>query len=300
MYSRFWHKVLFDLGHVSSFEPYARLFNQGYVLAAAYTDDRGMYVEARDVVTEPDGTFTYHGQPVDREWGKMGKSLKNAVSPEEIYDAYGSDTLRLHLMATGPLDASRPWETRDVVGMYRFLQRLWRNIVSETTGEVSVADAAPTAETNRLLHRTIDVVRTEVEGLRLNTAIAKLIELNNHLTKLAGSGPVPREAAEALVLMVAPFAPHIGEELWLRLGHDGGITYAPFPVADPALLVDDTVEYPVQVNGKVRGHVTVAADADQATVEAAALADERVVGAIAGATPKKVIVVPGRMVNVVV
>ena len=210
---------------------------------------------------------------MQRRSGKMGKSLKNAVPVEEMYDAYGSDTLRLHLMATGPLDASRPWETRDVVGMYRFLQRLWRNVVSEATGEVSVADAAPAAETNRLLHRTIDVVRSEVEGLRFNTAIAKLIELNNHLTKLAASGPIRREAAEALVLMVAPFAPHIGEELWLRLGHDGGITYAPFPVADPALLVDDTIEYPVQVNGKVRGHVTVAADADQATVEAAALAD---------------------------
>jgi leucyl-tRNA synthetase len=300
LYSRFWHKVLYDLGHVSSLEPYARLFNQGYILADAFLDEREVYVDASAVIAEPDGTFSYEGRPVQRRSGKMGKSLKNAVPVEDMYDAYGSDTLRLHLMATGPLDASRPWETRDVVGMYRFLQRLWRNVVSEATGEVSVADAAPSAETNRLLHRTIDVVRTEVEGLRFNTAIAKLIELNNHLTKLAASGPIPREAAEALVLMVAPFAPHIGEELWLRLGHDGGITYAPFPVADPALLVDDTVEYPVQVNGKVRGHITVAADADQATVEAAALADERVVAAIAGAVPKKVIVVPGRMVNVVV
>ena len=298
MYARFWHKVLFDLGHVSSYEPYARLFNQGYVLAAAYTDDRGMYVEARDVVTEPDGTFTYHGQPVDREWGKMGKSIKNAVSPEEIYDAYGSDTLRLHLMATGPLDTSRPWETRDVVGMYRFLQRLWRNIVSEETGDVVVADSPADADTLRLLHRTIDVVRTEVEGLRFNTAIAKLIELNNHLTKAAA--PIARDVADALVLMVSPFAPHIGEELWARLGHEGGITYVPFPVADPALLVDETVEYPVQVNGKVRGHVTVPADADAAAVEAAALAEPRVAAAVSGATPKKVIVVPGRMVNVVV
>jgi leucyl-tRNA synthetase len=220
------------------------------------------------------------------------------VSPEEIYDAYGSDTLRLHLMATGPLDASRPWETRDVVGMYRFLQRLWRNVVSEDTGAAVVADAPADAETTRLLHRTIDVVRTEVEGLRFNTAIAKLIELNNHLTK-AGT-PISREVADALVLMVSPFAPHIGEELWARLGHEGGITYVPFPVADPALLVDETVEYPVQVNGKVRGHITVAADADAAAVEAAALAEPRVDAAIAGATPKKVIVVPGRMVNVVV
>jgi leucyl-tRNA synthetase len=298
LYARFWHKVLFDLGHLSSHEPYARLFNQGYVLAAAYTDDRGRYVDAADVVTEQDGTFTYEGEPVDREWGKMGKSLKNAVSPEEIYDAYGSDTLRLHLMATGPLDASRPWETRDVVGMYRFLQRLWRNVVSEETGAVTVADRPPTAETRRMLHRTIDVVRSEVEGLRFNTAIAKLIELNNHLTKIGGA--VSRDVAEALVLMVSPFAPHLGEELWLRLGHEGGITYVPFPVADPALLVEETVEYPVQVNGKLRGHVTVAADADDATVEAAALAEPRVVAVLDGAVPKKMIIVKGRMVNVVV
>jgi len=298
LYARFWHKVLFDLGHVSSREPYARLFNQGYVLAAAYTDERSLYVDAKDVVAEADGTFTFAGQPVDREWGKMGKSLKNAVSPEEIYEAYGADTLRLHLMATGPLDASRPWETRDVVGMYRFLQRLWRNVVAESSGEVVVTDDPADDETRRLLHRTIDVVRTEVEGLRFNTAIAKLIELNNHLTKLAG--PVPREVAEPLVQMVAPFAPHIGEEMWARLGHDGGITYVAFPVADPALLVDDTVEYPVQVNGKVRGKVTVAADADAATVEAAALAEARVAASLGGATPKKVIVVPGRMVNIVV
>ncbi len=298
LYARFWHKVLFDLGHLSSHEPYARLFNQGYLLAAAYTDERGVYVEAADVVAEPDGTFTYEGKRVDREWGKMGKSLRNAVSPEEIYDAYGSDTLRLHLMATGPLDASRPWETRDVVGMYRFLQRLWRNVVSEETGDVTVVDAAPPAETKRLLHRTIDVVRAEVEGLRFNTAIAKLIELNNHLTKVGG--PVNREVAEALVLMVSPFAPHVGEELWLRLGHEGGITYVPFPVADPALLVDETIEYPVQVNGKLRGHVTVTADADDGTVEAAALAEPRVAAVLDGAVPRKVIIVKGRMVNVVV
>ncbi len=297
LYARFWHKVLFDLGHLSSHEPYARLFNQGYVLAAAYTDERGLYVEAAEVANEPDGTFSHEGQPVTREWGKMGKSLKNAVAPEDIFDAYGSDTLRLHLMATGPLDASRPWETRDVVGMYRFLQRLWRNVIDEQSGEVAVVDGASDEETARRLHRTIDVVRTEIEALRFNTAIAKLIELNNHLTK---TGSVSRDAAEALVLMVSPFAPHLGEELWHRLGHTETIAYVPFPVADPAYLVDDTVEYPVQVNGKLRGHVTVPADADAAAVEAAALADARVAAAVDGATPKKVIVVPGRMVNVVV
>ena len=300
LYARFWHKVLYDLGYVSSSEPYARLFNQGYILADAYLDEREVYVDARAVTAESDGTFTLDGQPVQRRSGKMGKSLKNAIPVEEMYEAYGADTLRLHLMATGPLDASRPWETRDVVGMYRFLQRLWRNVVSESTGEVAVTDAPASAETSRRLHRTIDVVRTEVEALRFNTAIAKLIELNNHVTKEAAGAPIAREVAEALALMVAPFAPHIGEELWLRLGHDGGITYVPFPVADPALLVAETIEYPVQVNGKLRGHVTVPADADQAAVEAAALADDRIAATIDGATPRKVIVVPGRMVNVVV
>ena len=227
----------------------------------------------------------------------MGKSLKNGVSPDELYDAYGADTLRLYLMATGPMDASRPWETRDVVGMYRFVQRLWRTIVDEQTGQCRVVDVEPDIDTTRLLHRTIDVVRTEMDALRFNTAIAKLIELNNAVTKLDAT---PRAVAEAMTLMVAPLAPHLAEELWRKLGHDSTITYAGFPVADPQYLIDDTIEYPVQVNGKVRGHVVVATDADAATVEAAALADAKVQAAIAGATPKKVIVVPGRMVNVVV
>ena len=161
----------------------------------------------------------------------MGKSLKNAVSPEVIYEAYGSDTLRLHLMATGPLDASRPWETRDVVGMYRFLQRLWRNIIDERTGELALVDGPTDDATRRLLHRTIATVRSEIEALRFNTAIAKLIELNNHLTK--ESAGTTREVAEAMTKMVAPFAPHVGEELWHRLGHEGTITYRAVPRGGP-------------------------------------------------------------------
>jgi leucyl-tRNA synthetase len=297
LYARFWHKVLFDLGYLSSSEPFARLYNQGYVLAAAYEDERGIYVPADDVVTDDDGNPTYDGQPVTRHWGKMGKSLKNSVSPEQIYDAYGADTLRLHLMATGPLDASRPWETRDVVGMFRFLQRLWRNVVDEQTGESRVVDTPADADTTKLLHRTIDSVRADMEALRFNTAIAKLIELNNHVTKL---GETPRDVAEALVLMASPLVPHVSEELWRRLGHDGTLAHEPMPTADPALLVEATIEYPVQVNGKLRSHVTVAADSDAAAVEAAACADAKVQAALAGADPKKVIVVPGRMVNVVV
>ncbi len=296
LYARFWHKVLFDLGYLSSKEPYARLFNQGYVLAAAYKDQREIYVDAL-AVEERDGQYFVDGEPVTREMGKMGKSLKNGVSPDVMYESYGADTLRLYLMATGPMDASRPWETRDVIGMYRFLQRLWRNIVDEQTGEPVVVDAPLDDETTRLMHRTIDVVRAEMDALRFNTAIAKLIELNNAVTKLDAT---PRLVAEALVLMVAPLAPHVAEELWRKLGHDETVTYVDFPVADAQYLVDETIEYPVQVNGKVRSHIVVAADADQAAVEAAVMADDKVLANLDGATPKKVIFVPGRMVNIVI
>jgi leucyl-tRNA synthetase len=296
LYARFWHKVLHDLGHLKSTEPYHRLFNQGYIQAAAYQDSRGIYVDSTIVVEHDNGTFTYNDEPVSREFGKMGKSLKNAVAPDEIYESYGADTLRLYEMFMGPFDVSRPWNTRDIIGMYRFLQRLWRNYVNEETGESTFSDDAPDIETLRVLHRTIDGVSTNYEGLRFNTAVAKLIELNNHLTKLPS---VPRSIAEPLVLMMAPLVPHIAEELWARLGHTDSLTYAAFPVADPAMLVADTVEYPVQINGKVRARITIAADASNADVEAAAMSDERVVASLAGATPKKVIVIAGRMVNVV-
>ncbi len=295
LYARFWHKVLFDLGHVSSPEPYHRLFNQGYILAAAFQDERGMYVDAFGV-EERDGKHFFEGRPVTREYGKMGKSLKNAVAPDEVCADYGADTLRLYLMSMGPLDASRPWESKDVVGMLRFLQRVWRNLVDEDTGALRTDLPVLDDATERVLHRTIDGVRNDLENLRFNTAIAKLIELNNHLTKLGGC---PREAADRLVLMLAPLAPHLAEELWHLLGHTDTVTYQQFPVADPTLLVDDTIEVPVQVNGKVRSRIMVAADADQATMEATALADPKVQAALGGNAPKKVIVVPGRMVNIV-
>ena len=296
LYARFWHKVLFDLGHVSSSEPYYRLFNQGYILAAAFTDEREMYVDAQ-AVSEHEGSFSYQGQPVTREWGKMGKSLKNAVAPDDVYNVYGADTLRLYLMVMGPLDASRPWESRDVVGMYRFLQRLWRNVFDEYSGDVIVVDQAPTTDTLQVLHRTIEGVRDDLDNMRFNTAISKLIELNNHVTKLAAC---PRSVAEQMTLMLAPLAPHIAEELWLRLGHADSLTHVDFPVADPALLITETVEYPVQISGKVRSRITMPTNASRADVETAALADAKVIAALAGATPKKIIVIAGRMVNIVV
>lgn len=296
LYSRFWHKVLFDLGHVSSPEPFGRLFNQGYILAYSYTDARGVYVDATEIV-ERDGKYFHGDEEVTRDLGKMGKSLKNSVAPDDLCEQYGADTLRLYEMAMGPMDASRPWATRDVVGQYRFLQRLWRNFIDEDSGEQRVVDAAPDDDTARLLARTIDGVSADLAAMRFNTAIAKLIELNNHLTKV-GAAP-SRRLADAMVLMLAPLAPHIAEELWARLGHDSTLTYEPFPVADPALLVDDTVEIPVQVNGKVRHRLIVAADADAAALEAATLSDPKVIELLGGATPKKVIAIPGRLVNVV-
>ena len=178
-----------------------------------------------------------------------------------------------------------------------FLQRLWRNIVDEETGDLALLDRPADIETQRLLHRTIAGVRDDMEALRFNTAIAKLIELNNHLTKLGGC---PVDVAEPMVLMVSPLAAHLAEELWAKLGHSESLAFQPFPTADPSLLVADTVEYPVQVNGKVRGHITVGVHLEASGVEAAALADPKVVAFLAGATPKKLIVVPGRMVNIVV
>jgi leucyl-tRNA synthetase len=291
LYARFWHKVLYDLGYVSSFEPYHRLFNQGYIQAYAYTDDRGAYVPAEEVQEEQHGVYVWNGQKVNREYGKMGKSLKNVVTPDEMCERYGADTFRVYEMSMGPLEVSRPWETRAVVGAQRFLQRVWRAVVDENTGAVVVADTPADDETKRVLHRTIAGVREDMADLRSNTAIAKLIELTNALTKLPAA---PREVAEPLVVMLSPFAPHIAEELWRKLGHQETITYVDFPVADPALLVQESVTYPVQVNGKVRARVSVAADASEEAVREAALAEVGITD------PKKVIVVPGRLVSIVV
>jgi leucyl-tRNA synthetase len=300
LYARFWHKVLFDLGYLTSSEPFRRLFNQGYIQAYAYADPRGAYVPAEEVTEQDadDGTprFFHGDTEVKREYGKMGKSLRNVVTPDEMCELYGADTFRVYEMSMGPLDVSRPWETRAVVGAHRFLQRLWRLIVDEHTGASRVIDEPSDDETRRLLHRTIDGVRTDMAALRFNTAIAKLIELTNQATAVS-ERVTSREVAEPLVLMVAPVAPHIAEELWGRLGKAAPVAYVDFPQADPALLVTASVTYPVQVNGKVRGRVEVPTEAAADEVRAAALA--AVAEHLGGREPQKVIVVPGRMVSVV-
>ncbi|MFC0674112.1 leucine--tRNA ligase [Brachybacterium hainanense] len=297
LYARFWHKVLFDRGFIASQEPFHKLFNQGYIQAFAYTDERGFYVPAAEVREEADGTFTHEGKPVAQEYGKMGKSLKNSVSPDEMYAEYGADTLRVYEMSMGPLDLSRPWETRAVVGSQRFLQRLWRLVVDEESGALVVTDEEADLPTRQALHRTIDVVRREMDQMQFNTVIAKLIELVNHLTK---AGVSPREVVEPLVLMASPFAPHMAEELWSRLGHADSLARAPYPVADPALVKADTVTCVVQVRGKVRHRVDVDAEISEAELEALVLAEPRVVELLEGQSIRKVIVRAPKLVNIVV
>jgi leucyl-tRNA synthetase len=302
LYARFWHKVLYDLGYVSSSEPFHRLVNQGYVQAYAFTDARGMYVPAERVEEQVQGDKTiylYEGQPVTREYGKMGKSLKNVTTPDEMYQAYGADTLRLFEMFTGPLEQDRPWDTKAVVGSYRLLQRIWRVILDEQTGEAHVSDEPAPDELNRLLHKTIHAVREGFESLRFNTSIARITELNNALTQAYPNGGTPRAIAEPLVLLLAPLAPHAAEELWARLGHESSLAWEPFPVADESLLLDRTIEIPVQVNGKVRSVINVAADTDADAIAAAARADEKVKAALGDREPRRVVTVPGRLVNFV-
>ena len=298
LYARFWQKVLFDLGFVTAAEPFHRLFNQGYIQAYAFTDERGVYVPAEDVVGDETSGYTYQGKPVTREYGKMGKSLKNSVTPDEMCETYGADTFRMYEMSMGPLDLSRPWETQAVVGAQRYLQRLWRNAIDEETGALTVTDEPASEETRRLVARTIADVTEELQNLRINTAIARMIVLNNHLT---GLQQVPREAIEPLVLLTAPVAPHLAEELWQRLGHDESLSAHPFPtVTDPSLLQDDLVTCIVQINGKLRAKLEVAADIDAAELEAFALAAPPVVRQLEGAAPLKVIVRAPKLVNLVV
>ncbi|GAB3351149.1 leucine--tRNA ligase [Modestobacter lapidis] len=299
LYARFWHKVLFDLGYVSSEEPFRRLVNQGYISAYAYTDARGFYVPAAEV-EERDGRFVHDGESVDREYGKMGKSLKNVVTPDEMVAAFGADTFRVYEMSTGPLDQSRPWETKAVVGAQRLLQRIWRVVVDEESGAVRAADVEPDDATSRALHRAIEAVRDGMATLRFNIAIARITELTNHLTTAYPPGTaVPRPVAETLVLLLAPLAPHVAEEMWSRLGHPDSLAWHPFPVAEQRWLVDETVQVAVQVNGKVRAQVSVPAGADAAALEAAARADERIAGYLLDATVRRVVAVPGRLVNFV-
>ncbi len=341
LYARFWHKVLFDRGHVHTPEPFQRLVNQGMILVNEYhlspevyeanqaiVDGMGLQVlrfkdedeetcVLRNPPSEPDKFAPLTDEQVAKEKGKtflkgtgielsvkadkMSKSRKNVVNPEEVVEDYGADSLRLYEMFMGPLADAKSWGTRDVEGVYRFLNRVWRVFIDDRAEAValapSVQDVPPQSETLRLLHQTIQRVTEDLDGMRFNTAIAAMMEFVNHLTPLEVR---PRSVLEPFVLLLSPFAPHIAEELWQALGHERTLAYEPWPTYDPALTRADTVEIPVQINGKKKVVVEVPAGLDEAELERVVLADERVQAHIAGKQVRKVIAKAGRLVNIVV
>ncbi len=327
LYARFWHKVLYDAGVISSPEPFAKLVHQGMILGeleyTGYVDDAGKPVSVEQVRDNVDGETgrpvslrrfseddvvkdgdkfvlkSATGIVVDARAHKMSKSRGNVVNPDEIVARYGADAFRLYEMFMGPLEQVKPWSTRGVDGTYRFLNRAWRLIVDSESGQLSgsVIDEQGTNDQLRLLHQTIAKVTDDIETLRFNTAIAALMEFTNAANKWDS---IPRRIAEQFVLLLSPLAPHIGEELWERLGNTQTLAYADWPTADPRYLVKTTLLIPVQVNGKMRGRIEVPADASEADILALAKQDENVSRHIAGKTLKREIYVPERIINLVV
>lgn len=300
LYARFWHKVLFDLGHVTSPEPFRKLFHQGLITSFAYQRaDKSLVpidaVENRATEEAPQWIEIATGEPVTQTVAKMSKSLKNVVNPDDIIAEFGADTFRLYEMYLGPLEASKPWNTRDTVGLFRFLQRVWRLVIDENTGNIRTrAEADP--DTEKALHRTIAKVGEDIERLSFNTAIAAMIEFVNLAFKADG---LTADQIDRFARILSPFAPHIAEEVWERLGRTPAVADQAWPAYEASMLVDDEVEIPVQILGKVRAKITVPADADEKTVEAAALASDRIAALLEGKTVRKVIVIPGRLVNIV-
>ncbi|MGN0845903.1 MAG: leucine--tRNA ligase [Kiritimatiellia bacterium] len=297
LYSRFWHKVLFDLGLVPTDEPFHKLVNQGMILGTAYRTKRGVLIPM-DEITWKDGKAYGAEEGGELEEltefpAKMSKSLKNVVNPDDVIRDYGADALRLYEMFMGPLQAVKPWNTKGVDGVYRFLKR-----VNKMVTEQPIVDRTPTRAEAKTLNATVKKVGDDLETMNFNTAISAMMVFVN---EFAGEGKeLPREAAEKFVLCLSPFAPHLGEELWQRLGHADTLAYEPFPTFDAQALVEDEVEIPVQVLGKLRGRVTVPVAATPAEMEAAAKANPEVAKFLAGKTIVKVIAVPKRMVNFVV
>lgn len=300
LYSRFWHKVLYDIGAVSTKEPFQKLFNQGMILAYSYKDANGKYLEPEKVQTV-DGKAMFDGKEVTSQIEKMSKSRLNVVNPDDVVNEFGADSMRLYEMFMGPLDVTKPWQTSGVGGVRRFLNRSWRVVCDDddVLDASRIVDDAPDVKLKGLLHKTIAGVTDDLDGLRFNTAIAKLMELVNELTPMDKR---PREVVEAFVLLLSPFAPHIAEELWQKLGHATTLAYEPWPEADQAVIAAaiDQKEYPVQVNGKLRARVMADPDLDKDGLLAAVKADAAVADLLAGQTVVKEIAVPGRLVNFVV
>jgi leucyl-tRNA synthetase len=322
LYARFWHKVLYDRGLVGTPEPFHKLVNQGMILGemeiTGYQRPGGSWVsassaagtDATPVRVPPEQAekrgeiFVLAAQPeikLESRAHKMSKSRGNVINPNAVVEKFGADSLRLYEMFMGPLEATKPWSTEGVSGVRNFLDRVWRMITHEKSELLELNPAVqavePTLEQSRILHRTIHGVTQDLERLSFNTAIAKMMEFTNFYTKCDVR---PRLAMETLVLLLAPFAPHLAEELWELLGHSETLAYEPWPAYDPEMLKSDTVEIAVQINGKLRSTVELPTGADKDTHEQAARADGRIAELLAGKTVVKVIVVPGRLVNFVI
>jgi leucyl-tRNA synthetase len=321
LYARFWHKVLFDRGHVHTPEPFQRLVNQGMILGEMeYTgyQQNGQWRSIvkdipsdwqavkldEDQVEKQGDSFVLKENPkirIDARAFKMSKARGNVINPDHVVDDYGADALRLYEMFMGPLEAVKPWSMRGVEGVYRFLGRVWRLFIDDRSEDVRLADsvqnAEPDRDTLRRVHQTIQKVTDDLDGMRFNTAIAAMMEFTNHLTPL----PVrPRSVLEPFVLLLSPFAPHLAEELWHTLGHKQTLAYEPWPAYDPALLKEDAVEVVVQINGKVKQKLTLPAGLDEAALKEKVLADPGVRALLEGKRVKKVIPVRGKLVNIVV
>jgi len=296
LYARFWHKILYDLGEISTPEPFSKLFHQGLLTSWAYQRADKSLVPI-DEVEQRDDKFIEKatGEPVTQIEAKMSKSLRNVINPDDIIGEFSADTFRLYEMYMGPLESSKPWNTRDTIGLFRFLQRLWRLVINEDTGDMTLREQ-PDDEIERHLHRTIAKVGNDIEKLSLNTAIAAMIEFINSATS---SGGLTADQLERFVVLLSPFAPHLAEELWSRLGREPSVADAPWPMYDENMLQADTIEMPVQIMGKVRGRVEVPADADEKTIEDIALNDEKITAQLQDKTVRKVIVVPGKIINIV-
>lgn len=306
LYARFWHKVLFDVGLVSTNEPFRKLFNQGLVLSYSYKDALGKYHGAQDV-EQVDGQWVLRNgnhEPLLVQIEKMSKSKLNVTTTDEVVENYGADSLRLYEMFMGPLEATKPWQTNGISGVRRFLNRSWRLIMKEdeegrdSFDSARVVADAPDEKLSVILHKTIKGVGEDIEGMRFNTAIAKLMELVNELTPM---DKIPQAVLEPFTLMLAPFAPHMAEEMWALLGHKASLAYEPWPAYDARLAASvDQFEYPVQVNGKLRFKVPAAPGLEAAPLLAAVKADGDVSAFLAGKTIIKEVAVPGRLVNFVV
>lgn len=332
LYARFWHKVLFDRGHVSTAEPFQKLVNQGMILGEmefqGFKNTSGEWVSSKEIeevehkyfvketkaevqpvklsaeeVEKQGENFVLIADPkirIESRAHKMSKSRGNVINPDDVVRDFGADSLRLFEMFMGPLEATKPWSTSGVSGVKNFLDRAWRMIVDDKADEMQLAaavgDYEPTDEQLRTLHKTIKSMTEGLDALSFNTCIARLMEFTNFFTK---QDKRPRQAMEAFVLMLSPFAPHMAEELWQTLGHDNTLAYEPWPQYDEALTVDELIEIPVQILGKVRGKISIAPDASKEEMETAARSEERIAALLEGKTIQKVIVIPGRMVNFV-